>query len=98
MMKELNKLQKEFIKFLANIQDNCVQTALCKNDNQSLKDKYYDITFETIIRTMELLDGYFNQYIGNLKITCEQSRENLKEKPYIELHDVVCDYLKGTDC
>ena len=46
---------------------------------------------------MELIDGYGNYNIGRLKVICEKSGEELKNNPYVELHDVICDYLKGTD-
>lgn len=96
-MDNLNEFQKEFMETLADIQESCVQTALNQSDNQSLEDKYYDITSEAIIRVMELIDGYCNPNIGRLKVTCEESGESLKDNPFIELHDMVCTYLKGTD-
>lgn len=46
---------------------------------------------------MENIDGYGNSKIGRLKVTCEKTGESLKDNPYIELHDMVCNYLKGTD-
>ncbi len=90
MMGNWNGFQKEFMKTLADIQENCVQMALSQNDNQSLEDKYYDITSEIIIR-------YGNPNIRKWKVTCEKTKESLKDNPYIELHDVVCNYLKGVD-
>ncbi|MGN0695208.1 MAG: hypothetical protein ACI4J5_00425 [Oscillospiraceae bacterium] len=96
-MENLNGFQKEFMETLADIQETCVQIALIQNDNRSLEDKYYAITSEIIISIMENIDGYGNHNIGKLKVTCEKSGESLKDNPYIELHDVVCDYLKGTN-
>lgn len=93
----MNEFQREFLETLADIQEHCVQTALEQNSDELLKDKYYDITSEIIIRIMEIIDGYYNQNIGKLKVTCEKSGENLKDNPYIELHDIVCNYLKGTN-
>ncbi|MDE7252758.1 MAG: hypothetical protein K2O32_07445 [Acetatifactor sp.] len=45
---------------------------------------------------MELIDGYGNNGhdMGRLNVVCEKTGEKLKENPFIELHDVVCDYLK----
>lgn len=95
MMNNLNEFQQNFMKALSDIQEICVQQmVLNQNDNQSLQDKYYDITSEVIIRIMEIIDGY---NIGRLKVICEKSGEELKNNPYIELHDVICDYLKRTD-
>lgn len=96
-MNNLNRFQREFMETLADIQESCVQTALSQNDNQSLEDKYYNITSSIIIRIMENIDGYSNRNIGRLKVTCEKSGESLKDNPYIELHDVVCNFLKGVD-
>lgn len=96
-MDNLSSFQKEFMETLADIQENCVQIALSQKENQSLENSYYDITSETIIRIMELIDGYSNQNIGRLKVVCEKTGEILKDNPYIELHDVVCNYLKGVD-
>lgn len=96
-MSNLSSFQKEFMETLADIQENCVQIALSQKENQSLENSYYDITSETIIRIMELIDGYSNQNIGRLKVVCEKTGEILKDNPYIELHDVVCNYLKGVD-
>lgn len=96
-MNNLNEFQKKFMETLANIQKSCVQIALIQNDNKSLEDKYYEITSETIIKIMQTIDGYYNPNIGRLKVTCEKSGESLKDNPYIELHDMVCSYLRGAD-
>lgn len=96
-MKELNTLQKEFLEVLAAIQESCVQSALCKSDNRTLEEALYDTTSDVIINIMEVIDGYANSNIGMLEVTCKKIGESLKEKPYIELHDIVCDYLKGAE-
>ena len=57
---------------------NCVQIALSQNDNKSLEDKYYKITSETMIRIMEVIDGYYNQNLGKLKVTCKKREKVLK--------------------
>ncbi len=46
---------------------------------------------------MEMIDGYRNQKMGRLTVTCEKSGDRLKDDPYIELHDIVCNYLKGAE-
>ena len=96
-MNDLNEFQKAFMETLANIQETCVQTALSQNGNQSLEDKYYDITSDIIIKIMESIDGYDNSKIGRLNVICEKTGERLKDNPYIELHDMVCNYLKGAN-
>ena len=95
---ELNLLQKEFLETISSIQERCVQIALCQNNSDiSLEDKFYDITAQVIIDIMTVLDGYSNDKIGRLKIYSEKTGGSLKDSPYIELHDIVCDYLKGAD-
>ena len=97
MMDALNEFQKQFMETLADIQENCVQLALEQNNDEPLVNKYYEITSEVIIRILEIIDGYCNQNIGKLKVVCEKTGENLKDSPYIELHDIICNYLKGAD-
>ena len=95
-MQELNTFQREFMKMLATIQESCVLTALCLNYECSLEHKFYNITADVMIRIMELIDRYTNADIGRLKVICEKSNDSLKENPHIELHDVICYYLKYT--
>ena len=93
-MRELNKFQKEFMETLASIQEVCVQGALCqKYEKQSLEDRFYDLTSNVIVDIMEVIDGYNNSNIGKLNVICEKTGECLKDEPFIELHDVVCEYL-----
>ncbi len=94
-MQELNPFQKRVMEALADIQDSCVQIALYQKNDTSLEEKFYDLTADVIIEIMKLIDGYADAELGRLKITCEKTAANLKENPYIELHDTVCNYLKG---
>jgi len=96
-MNKLNEFQKEFMESISKIQEETVQIALLKSENTFLESNYYEITSEVIVRIMELFDGYGNQNIGKLKVSCEKSDNLLKENPHIELHDVVCEYLKFID-
>ena len=96
-MSKLNALQTEFMHALAAIQEERVQISLCQNrDHQSLENLLYDVTFDVIVSIMELFDGYTNANIGKLTVICEKSGDCLKDNPHIELHDVVCDYLKAS--
>ena len=93
----LNGFQNEFLETLADIQESCVQTALAQGDDEGIRGRYYEITSQVIIGIMEMIDGYRNQKMGRLTVTCEKSGESLKDDPYIELHDIVCNYLKGAE-
>lgn len=87
-MKELNNFQKEFMKRMAYIQDTCVQIALCQNnDKKNLEEILYDVAGNVIIEVMTEIDGYGDRSIGRLNVTCNKTGENLKDSPYIELHD-----------
>lgn len=95
-MKELNAFQIQFMKSVADIQKQSVASALYgKQDRILREEELYALTSEVIYRMMELLDGYGNHSaMGKLDIICGKTGERLKEKPFIELHDVVCDYIK----
>lgn len=90
-MKELNSFQKEFMEMLTEIQYQCVQVALCQK-KQCLEDMLYDVTADVIVAIMENIDGYGS--MRKLDVVCCDTKEKLKQNPYIELHDVVCDYIK----
>lgn len=95
-MKQLNEFQKEFMEMLATVQDTNVQVALCqKYDKESLEDILYDVTSNIIIDILVQIDGYGNSNMGRLDVTCKKTGMSLKDSPYIELHDVVCEFLKG---
>ena len=89
----MNESQKVFMKTLSNIQETCAQTALNQNDNQALKNKYCNITSDVI----KYIDWYDNFKIGSLNVIWEKTGESLTDNLYIELHDMVCNYLKGVD-
>ncbi len=95
-MQELNVFQIQFMKSIADVQEQCVLDALYgKYDFPSREEELYALTSEVICRIMELIDGYGPLDAGKLDIVCERTAERLKENPFIELHDVVCDYIKG---
>ena len=94
-MDGLNAFQIQFLTAIADIQEQCVADALYgKHEYTSREDELYSLTSEVICRIMELIDGYGYLDTGKLDIICGETGERLKEKPFIELHDVVCDYIK----
>lgn len=94
-MKELNIFQTHFMEALADIQEQCVADALYgKHNFSSREDELYALTSEVIFRIMELVDGYGYIDVGKLDIICEKTGERLKDNPFIELHDVVGNYIK----
>ena len=93
-MQELSRFQQEFLEAAANAQEVCVQAVLCRNE-LSLEDALYDATAGVIITLMELLDGY--QGLERLDVVSQKTGERLREGPPVELHDLVCGYLKRPD-
>lgn len=84
------------MKQLNTFQENCVLVALCQNWKYSLGHKFYDITSDVMIQIIEFIDEYTNYDIGRIKVIFEKTDDILKENLYIELYDVICDYLKHT--
>lgn len=94
-MDKLNVFQIQFMKAVADIQESCVSGALGrKHDFPSRKEELYALTSEVIYRMMELIDGYGHLDVGKMDIICEKTGKRLKKDPFIELHDVIYDYLK----
>lgn len=94
-MEELNEFQIQFMKAMADVQEDCVSDALYgKHDYSSREEEMYALTSELICQIMAVIDGYGHSKIEKLDIVCEKAGQRLKENPFIELHDVVCDYIK----
>ena len=92
----MNPTQREFLKMLGDIQEECVQSALCRKKTESLEEALYDVTAEVIVRILEAADGY-RASGPRLRIVREETGGSLREHPSIELHDAVCEYLKGAE-
>ena len=95
-MDRMNPTQREFLKMLGDIQEECVQAALCRKKSGSLEETLYDVTSEVIVRILEAVDGY-RESGPRLRVVSEETGGSLREHPSIELHDAVCEYLKGTE-
>jgi len=90
-----NTFQKEFLNALRSIQETSVATNLLKTDaGDSLEDRLYAVSADVIIGMMELLDGYSDACSEKLDIVRKADGANLREAPFIELHDAVCEYIK----
>ena len=53
----------------------------------------YDTTYDVIAGIMTLIDGYVDDNI-KLDIVDRNSGIRLKEKPFIELHDAIADFIR----
>lgn len=90
----MNDFQIEFMQHLSLIQERNVQIALLKHSNiENLEDILYETTFDLITDILTLADGYDSSFKYKIKILNEDNK-NIKENPFIELHDKNEEYLK----
>ena len=90
----MNDFQIEFMQHLSLIQERNVQIALSKHSNiENLEDILYETTFDLITDILTLADGYDSSFRYKIKILNEDNK-NIKENPFIELHDKNEEYLK----
>lgn len=83
----MNDFQKEFMQRLSVIQEKNVQSLFTKNrSDKETENLLYDLSFELITDILTLLDGYDSEFKYKLFVMNENG-ENLKENPFIELHD-----------
>lgn len=88
----MKEIQNKFFGALEEIQDFRVNVTLCKEkDYKDIKEMLYDITYDTIVDIMLLIDGYKKDDLV-LDIVDRKSAESIREG--IELHDICSDYLK----
>lgn len=93
----MNDLQQKFFKYIAAIQENCVEICLTKHkkyfDNET-RAMLYDVTYEFAVEMMEMLDGYSGYSSDRHDIINTVTGERLKENPFIELHDQLDEIMK----
>lgn len=93
-MKKYNSFQKKFLNTLADIQEDAVDIALCNyKDEDDIENLLLDVTYNVVFDIMVFIDGYYRDD-ERLEILNTKTGEKLKENPFIELHDSICDYLK----
>lgn len=93
-MSELNQFQKTILNAIASEQEDTVQIAMCQyKDGDDIENLLYNTTYELIAGIMTLIDGYTNDNI-KLDIVNRLTGDRLKEKPFIELHDRIADFIK----
>lgn len=92
----MTKNQELIFKELRNIQEYAVSVTLIRSKKyeDDIESMLNDITFETICRIMELLDGYYNNDLRG-EIIDVQSGKSISSE--IELHDCCVDYLISSD-
>ena len=91
----MTTLQQKFFLELKQIQEDEVLIKLSKKDRyENMEDILTDITYDTIFRIMELIDGYRNDGL-QLDLIDKNTFESIKNG--IELHDQCPEFLKCTD-
>lgn len=89
-----NEFQHKFLKFISDVQDDEVQIALSKyKDGDDIENLLLDVTYNVIVEIMTMIDGYCGDN-NKLEIIDTKTGVKLKEDPFIELHDSICDYIK----
>lgn len=97
---ERNEYQNRFLEYIADIQESCVEITLAEHkitDKQKygeMKSLMMEATFNVIVDIMEMIDGYSGFTEDKLDIINKKTGECLKENPFIELHDAVCEFVK----
>ena len=95
-----NAYQRSFFEYVANMQEDAVASALDQHKlNESdrceeIRSLLYDATGNVLIYLMELIDGYSAFSDNKLDIINPKTAQSLKNGPFIELHDAICDYIK----
>lgn len=94
----LNGYQKKFFRYMGVIQDVAVQTAISKYGDlktaDEIEDLLYDVTYSVIMDLMVMIDGYSSFSNEKMELINQNSGVGLKENPFIELHDAICEFIK----
>lgn len=89
-----NTFQDKFLRYISDIQDIEVQIVFSKyKKGNKVENLLLDVTYNVISDIMTLIDGYYGDN-NRLEIINVVTGDRLKENPFIELYDSICDYIK----
>lgn len=97
---EINDYQNRFLEHIADIQESCVEITLAqhkiveKQQYEEMKSLLMEATYDVIVDIMTMIDGYSGFTEDKLDIINKRTGVCLKENPFIELHDAVCEFIK----
>lgn len=97
---DYNEYQKQFFEHIAILQETAVEITLGENklygheQCDEIRALLYDATGYVLVYLMELIDGYSNFSKDKLDIINSRTMQRVKENPFIELHDAICDFIK----
>lgn len=95
-----NDYQNSFFEHIAAIQEMAVEFTLGQHklyeheECDKIRSLLYEATSEMVVEMMELIDGYSSFTHDKLDIVNTRTGIGLKQAPFIELHDAVCDFIK----
>lgn len=55
---------------------------------------FYDLSNSIIVEMMAIIDGYSVFCRDKMDLINQKTGVGLKENPFIELHDAVCEFIK----
>ena len=91
----MNEDQKKFFQHIGMLQESAVQIALSDyKEGDDVENLLYDTTFGLIVELMTMIDGYGSFGDEKMDIVNRKTGVCMKESPFIELHDRVCEYIK----
>lgn len=92
----MNNRQKKFAKYLSDVQEQVVESCMAEHNctNEETRKMLYEATYDMAVGIMEAIDGYSSFSSDKYDIVNTVTDERLKENPFIELHDILEDYLK----
>ena len=87
----MNDLQNRFIEYSVEFQKTSVESCMIQHkcDDETIRNMLNEATYNMTVYIMELIDGYSGYSSDRHDIINMVTGERLKEKPYIELHDVL---------
>ena len=88
----MNPTQRRFFQQLARIQEACVQRALACPGRE--EDRLCQVSYEMAAGILELIDGYSPFSSDRHDLVNTLTGERLKERPFLELHDHLEEFLR----
>ena len=87
----MNDLQNKFVENLVKFQKRSVESCMAEHncENEEVRKMLNEATYDMTVAIMELIDGYSDFSSDKHDILNTVTGELLKEKPFIELHDVL---------
>ena len=91
-LQEIKDKQHIFFQNLKHIQELVVINAMSEHkENDNLEKILYDVSYDSIYRVLEMIDGYWSD---NLKMDLIDKETGQSLRKNIELHDKCADYLR----